>query len=163
MSLKGRGFVDRDEVPWGILRLFGARGDRLRRWFDEDGTVKDPGTHGKRVDGVDLVVFCGEPERLGADIEKGCRLGEVKPVFNTAKGRAVDRYPMMESERGIVNLATNDCEYPTSISSSCCCSGCRPCHHGLGSEVVESGSVDQMSLDTEGVVDGCVGGKKPLG
>ena len=31
------------------------------------------------------------------------------------------------------------------------------------SEMAESGSADQMTLDIEGVIDGSVGGKKPLG
>ena len=39
----------------------------------------------------------------------------------------------------------------------------RPCRHGPGPEVAESGTADQVTLDIEGVVNGGVGREKPLG
>ena len=51
------------------------------------------------MDGVDLTAFGGEPERLGADVEEGRGFGEIEPGFDAIRGRAVDRDPMVGSER----------------------------------------------------------------
>ena len=43
--------------------------DCLRRWSFEIRAAEDPRTVGKRVDGVDLPAFGGEPQRFLADAE----------------------------------------------------------------------------------------------
>ena len=52
--------------------------DRLRGCSFEIWAVEDPRTIRKRMDGIDLSVFSGEPQRLLADAEEfGCP-GEVQ-------------------------------------------------------------------------------------
>jgi len=38
-----------------------------------------------------------------------------------------------------------------------------PCQTGFGSQEAKGGSADHVTLEVEGVVDGCVGGKESLG
>jgi transposase len=50
-----------------------------------------------------------------------------------------------------------------SARRSCGRGRCRPRRLGLGPELPEGGSADQMALDVEGIVDGGMGGEEPLG
>jgi hypothetical protein len=57
----------------------------------EDGAVEEPQTVSEGMDPVDLAAFGGEPERLGADLEKRGCIGEVEPGFDAIQLPALRR------------------------------------------------------------------------
>src|SRR6185436_1266243 len=73
--------------------------DRLRRWCQDICAAEDPRTVGKRVDGVDLAAFSGEPQCLLADAEKLGRPGQVQPRFDAVHGGWPDRNAMVGTQR----------------------------------------------------------------
>ncbi len=52
------------------------------------------------VNGVDFTGFGGKSERLGADVEKSDRLGEVEPRLDTVGSWTVDRNAVMVASQG---------------------------------------------------------------
>jgi hypothetical protein len=99
MSLKGIGFVVRIGSGGVARALARPINDGLRRWLFEICAAEDPWTVGKRVDGLDLPAFGGEPQRLGADAEQLGRPGQVQPGFDAVRGGAPHRNAMVGAQR----------------------------------------------------------------
>ncbi len=100
MPLKRRGFVDRDAILRGVLGVIWRARRGFSRFAFETRPAEDPRTVGERMDGVDLTVLCGPPECLGGDVKKPGGLGQVEPGLNAVGRRAMDRDPVVGSQRG---------------------------------------------------------------
>src|SRR3974390_1703624 len=83
-------------VFWIVPRAFG---NSARRWGGQNGAIEDPRAVRQGMNGIDLVVFSRQSERLRRDLEKPRGFAEVEPWFDSVFGRLVDGNAVMRAQR----------------------------------------------------------------
>ena len=79
MSLKKRGFAERDAIPRGILGSCRARSVTDWALRSPARNARRSTDHRARVAGLDLAGFRRQPERLGSDLQELRGVGEIEP------------------------------------------------------------------------------------